>query len=356
MPLNLATDRRTTYRQAFERNLGTFALSLTSNCNLACKMCSIWNRREHGVAYDKAISLLNQARALGATRFIPCGGEIFIRRDTVSILAHAERIGFEQISIVSNGTLLHKSEKMNQLQNMKTLLITISLDGPREVHDDLRGNGVYDLAVETLRELKDRGITTSISSIIMRQTIDRLEAIVDLAADLGIPVISMQPYQRETAGLDNDHAAFEFRPEEERSLRIRLTKLLHYAKKKNIIVYTANMMDRVPEYLTRGITNIPYKGCFVPSRMLLVDTSGETYPCFLMQRALQEKSMGNVNDHSLDSIWHNDIHKELILLGLNRKCPRCLAACSDIESYDGMSRKSRLSEWIRHFIRQPAAR
>ncbi len=350
MPLNIMTDRRASHRHALERNLSTLAVAFISNCNLACKMCSQVKDREHSVAYDRALSIMDEARTLGADRFSPCGGEIFTRKDIIDIMTYAERIGFQQISVVSNGTLLLEGQKIKQLEKLSTLLITISVDGPREVHDDLRGKGVYDKAVEALRELRARGITASISSVIMRQTIDRLKEIVDLAVDLGVPVISMQPYNRETAGMDNDHAAFEFRPDEETSLRKKLRDILHYAASKNIVVYTANMMDRVPPYLTRRIRPIPPDGCFVPSRLLLVDTSGETYPCFMMQRVMKEKSMGNVHDKSLDNIWHNDIHRELTLMGLNRECPRCFAACSDVDGYNSGANRDRVTKLIRRVI------
>jgi MoaA/NifB/PqqE/SkfB family radical SAM enzyme len=352
MVINLQKDRRVVHRMALERPLATLAIELTAHCNLACKMCSEWKRREHGVPHSRVLSLLDEAHVLGATRFAPCGTEIFSREDTVDILSYAERIGFKETSIVSNGSLLSDGDRIKKLEKLSTLLMTISLDGPREVHDNLRGKGVYDKAVEALRELCSRGITSSISSVIMRQTIDRLKDIVDLAADLNIPVISFQPYTRETAGLDNDHAAFEFRPEEERSVRMKLKDLLRYAVSKNIMVYTANMMDLIPPYLTRGVRPVPPGGCFVPSGMLLVGTSGETHPCFMMQKVMKEKSMGNVFEKSLTEIWHNDFHRELNMLALNRKCPGCLAGCSDVESYNAQSQRRLLPEWMEYIITQ----
>lgn len=313
-------------------------------------MCSQWTRREDGIAYDRVLSLLDEARRLGATRFTPGGTEVFTREDTVDILAYAQRAGYQQISIVSNGSLLLQDRIMTQLERLSTLIITISIDGPREIHDELRGKGVYDRAVEAIGELRARDITVSISSVIMRQTIDRLPEVIDLAADLGIPVISMQPYNRETAGMDKDHASFEFRPDEEASLRHKLRNVVRHAAAKNIILYTASMMDFVPSYLTRRIRPIPPNGCFVPTRLLTVNTSGETYPCFMMQRVMEDRSMGNVHEKSLDNIWHNDIHRELTLMGLNRKCPRCFAACSDVEGYNNRVKTDRVIRLIRRVI------
>jgi MoaA/NifB/PqqE/SkfB family radical SAM enzyme len=343
---------QTLRRQAFDRPPGGIAIALSTHCNLACKMCSEWKRPRAGLTYETILSLLDDARSLGATSFSSCWTEPFMREDTPEILAYAERIGFQEICVVSNGVLLNSGRRFETLEKMKKLNIVISLDGPREVHDDLRSKGVYDKAVEALRESRGRGITCSIASVIMRQTIDRLAEIVDLAAELGIPVISMQPYHREPAGMDNNHLQFEFRPEEEETVNKKLRRLMWYAEQKKVGVYTASMMKFVPAFLARGIRHIPPLGCFVPSRLIIVDGAGECYPCFQRMDSMSYKSMGNVHEKSLDQIWHNDIHREQIALALNRKCPGCLAACSDMESFNALSQGGWLSGRPRRIIRR----
>jgi radical SAM protein with 4Fe4S-binding SPASM domain len=350
--MNILKNRRTLDKQALERPPGGIAIALTTHCNLACKMCSVWKQREEELAHDKILSLMEEALSLGATGFYTCGTEPFTREDTPEILAYAERIGFQEICVVSNGLLLNTGQRLETLERLRNLNIVISLDGPKDVHDGLRGKGVFTSAVEALRELRQRGITCSISSVIMRQTLDRLKEIVDLAVDLGIPVISMQPYQRETAGLDNDHSRFEFRPEEEGDVDKKLRQLMMYADRKKVIVYTAGMMKYVPAYLSKGIRHVPPRGCYVPSRLMIVESTGECYPCFQISNSMKQRSMGNVHEKSLDEIWHNDIHRELIMLALNRKCPGCLAGCGDVESYNALSQGSLLSERMRHIIRR----
>jgi MoaA/NifB/PqqE/SkfB family radical SAM enzyme len=235
---------------------------------------------------------------------------------------------------------------MDRLEKLRTLSIAISVDGPKEVHDELRGKGVYDKAVATLKELHKRNINSCISSVIMRNTIDRLNEIVDLADDLGIHVISLQPYQRETAGPDKNHDEFEFKPEEEKPIRKKLKLLIRYAEKKNIHIYTDNLMKYVPPYLSRRIRPIPQGGCLLPSRQINVYSDGECRPCFFLGR-----SAGNIYELSLNEIWHNTIHRELIHLALNRKCPGCLAACSDIVSFKSRINKERVFELIRHVVK-----
>lgn len=327
------------HQRALDRSLESLGVELTTHCNLSCKMCSEWNRRESEIDSKKILSLMDEARALGAKQFSAFGTEPFMRRDTVDILTYAERIGFQEICTVSNGLLLNDKQILDKLEKLKTLIMVISLDGPKEVHDELRGKGVFDKAVETLWELRNRGIITSITSVIMRQTLDSLKEIVDLAIAMKIPVISMQPYQREISGLKNNHEEFEFRPDEEASIRKKLKHIMRYAAKRKILVYTASMMKYVPPYLTRGVRFIPPNGCHVPSKVLKVDSSGNCYPCVMIMKRMRLKSIGNVYEKSLEALWHNQIQQELNLLALNRKCPSCLAGCSDVESYNAIEKK-----------------
>lgn len=309
--------------------LESIAIALTTRCNLSCKMCSYWKRRDKDPPNEKVLSLLDEAYELGARRVDPWGTELFMRDDIVDILAYAERIGFREIYVVSNGVLLNRPELLDDLAKLKSLVLIVSLDGPEAIHDKLRGNGVYQQAVSSLRELGQRDIKRSISSIIMRPTIDHLHNIVDLAYDLNVRVISMQPYCRDLAGPNSDHSMFEFRYDEKQIVKKKLKDLSKYARQKDVIIYTENILKHVASYLAEGVNPFPCRGCYVPAKTLVIDIEGNIHPCFDIK-----KNMGNVNETPLSSIWHSDIHKEFIISALEKKCPGCLRACSDVEGYN----------------------
>ena len=96
-----------------------------------------------------------------------------------------------------------------------------------------------------------------------------------------------------------------------------------------MIIYTENMMKYTASYLAEGINPIPPRGCQVPLKTLIVDIAGNTHPCFAIL-----KNMGNVNEMSLSSIWHGDIRRKFAISAIERKCPGCLMACSDVEGYN----------------------
>ena len=312
------------------RPLDQLAISLTTYCNLECKMCSVWEIRKHGAPLDLAKQVIADARALGATTLTPFGAESFMRKDFVEILEYAHSIGYMMMSIVTNGTMITDAH-LDRLQHIPSARLNISIDGPRDIHDELRGAGMYDKAVATARKCVARGIAVAFSGVIMRETLPYVEALVDLAVDVGIPSISYQPFQTEIAGIHKDLPRFSLETEKRDAIVKRLHQLSDYSDKRGVAIYTESLFGAVPDYLAYGKRPIPAGGCNVPSRMLLVDWRGDIYPCFFM--GSDADRMGNVYRDRLADVWHSIIHKQLQMLALTQRCPGCLAACSDIRTF-----------------------
>ncbi|MEL7151412.1 MAG: radical SAM protein [Pseudomonadota bacterium] len=311
------------------RRLEELSIELTSKCNLTCGMCSVWKGMRDGIPRARVFDLLAEARRLGATRFTPSGAEVFMRKDTVSILEEAARLGFRSISVVTNGMLIKRHIK--RLRAVSGLSLHVSIDGAEGVHDALRGPGSYRSALEGLRASVDAGIPTSVKAVVMRPTLASLTHLVDLAVDHGLPRISVQPFQPEIAGPDEDHGPWQFTPDARGEVTDALSALLDYARLAGIEVFTEALFPHIPPYLFDNLRPIPEGGCFLPSRFVLIDGRGETYPCFFMRG----QSMGNVmRGVRLSDIWHGPVQRRMQTIGIKRTCPGCLAGCSDVESFD----------------------
>ena len=150
---------------ALSMPLDELAIELTVYCNLKCEMCSVWELREHGVSLELAKTLLTDARALGATKFTPCGAESFMRKDFLEIVQHAHDLGYTRQDIVTNGTMITE-EHLDRLEACPSVALHISIDGPRDIHDSLRGEGNYDKSVATARRCVERGIEIGLSGVI----------------------------------------------------------------------------------------------------------------------------------------------------------------------------------------------
>lgn len=311
-----------------ESPLDEIAIELTTHCNLKCAMCSVWEGKQDGPGTELVRELLADARRLGAEAFVPCGGECFARGDFVDILEHAHLLGYQRSEVVTNGLLLPRH--LDRLQALPSVHLHVSIDGPPAVHDALRGPGVHDRAVAAVRDSLARGVSAGISAVIMKPTLDAMRYIVDLACELGVREVSFQPYQQEIDGMHRDPSRWAFAPGDRSRVVDAIAALREHARSRGIAIYTESVLDLVPAYLFDGVRPIPAGGCFLPSRFLLVDVAGDVYPCFFMR----DQVIGNVvRGARLPDLWHSEMHASLQMMAITSRCPGCLAACSDIASF-----------------------
>lgn len=315
---------------ALERPLDELAVELTVYCNLKCKMCSVWELREHGVPFDVAKKMLEQARALGAHTFTPCGAESFMRKDFLDLVEIAHALGYRTQDIVTNGTMI-TDEHLDRLQACPSVYLHISIDGPRDVHDDLRGEGNYDKSVETARKCVERGIRVGLSGVLMRETLQHAHHLLELAAELKIGEVSFQPFQEEISGPNKEIPRFSLLRTPKARIEQSLREIAAHAKELGVTIFTESMFGVIPDYLATGKRPIPPGGCYLPSKFLLVDFRGDVYPCFFMRT--DDDRMGNVLKDEIPDLWHSMHHKQLQTLALTERCPGCLAACSDVDSF-----------------------
>jgi len=315
------------------RPLDEVSIELTLRCNLTCSMCAVWEGRRDGLAGDRIADLLAQARGLGARVFIPSGAETLMRRDAVDLLEEAARLGFERVEVVTNGALVPRHAA--RLARIPGLHLNISVDGPSEVHDALRGAGSHADALTGLTAAQDAGIPVSLSAVLMRPTLATLDHVLDLSIAHGLPGLSIQPFQPEIAGLGRDHRAFTFDPGQRTAVAATLHAIAERAAAAGVAIHTAPAFSTFVPYLFDGIRPVPPGGCHMPTRFLLVNSRGDTFPCFF----LRQRSMGNVTDGrlTLAEVWASAERLRMQLLGLSGRCGGCLAACSDIASYAGAS-------------------
>jgi len=318
---------------AISRPLEQLAVELTVYCNLQCKMCSVWEIREHGVPLDLAKQLLSDAYALGARTFIPCGAESFMRKDFLDVVEHAHALGYTTQEVVTNGTMITDAH-LERLSKTPSVQLHVSIDGPPAVQDELRGEGVYAKSVALVRSALARGVRVGLSGVIMRETLDTITHLVDLAVELGIGEVSYQPFQTEISGPNKDIPRFsllrKYGSSQRAQLERRLDDLRAYAAKRSVRIYTESLFPAIPGYLIEGERPIPAGGCYLPSKFLLVDWRGDVFPCFFMRN----DKIGNVYKDRIGDMWHSPIQKQLNVLALTARCPGCLAACSDVETAD----------------------
>src|SRR5262245_48329760 len=133
------------YASRYER----IDIGLSEVCNLSCNMCRRPQEREFMSAH-RVERLLSEARAIGVRTISFSGGEPFVHPDFRAFLQAALNHGFA-VELVTNGTLVRASD-MPTVEQLKC--ITVSIDGPEELHDVIRGKeGAWQRTMTTLRLL-----------------------------------------------------------------------------------------------------------------------------------------------------------------------------------------------------------
>jgi molybdenum cofactor biosynthesis enzyme MoaA len=139
-------------------------------CNIECTHCFIScspRNHSHEMMSLADVQLrLEEARALGVREYYFTGGEPFMNRDMLPILAATLRQG--PATVLTNGMLL-RPEVCRRLRELfdaseYSLDLRVSLDGfDRESHDAIRGQGVWDRVMIGLKNLAEVGLNPVIT-------------------------------------------------------------------------------------------------------------------------------------------------------------------------------------------------
>jgi MoaA/NifB/PqqE/SkfB family radical SAM enzyme len=164
-------------------------VNVTNVCNLSCSHCFVFREGNPNLPRDKMddATMLAQLRALRDKHQIKSmlfmGGEPMIREKLVMqampLFAHS--------SIVTNGTY--------GIPSVPGHLVTVSLDGPEELNDSLRGEGVFQAVRNAVFERgPDDGTTVMLQMTITRSNAHGIEAFVEEVVDWPVTGIAFTFY------------------------------------------------------------------------------------------------------------------------------------------------------------------
>lgn len=156
--------RRTTQAPLFRE----VNLELTILCNLRCPFCWWWGTsgvaptiiRERQPLWKDQLSRAEIARTFEPLRGKPVhvylsGGEPFERDDTIDIIETLSSFGLT-ISLTTNATLLTEAVVARLVKVSGLTVVHVSVDGPKEIHDSIRGSGSFERTLENARSLVRR--------------------------------------------------------------------------------------------------------------------------------------------------------------------------------------------------------
>lgn len=165
-------------------------LHVHENCNCRCVMCDIW-QRESGQEIELAWleSQRSAIERLGVKQVVLTGGEPLLHSDFETLCAFLKSCGI-RITLLTTGLLLAKRAEIVAKSIDEVI---VSLDGPEDVHDQVRRvKGAFRLMQDGIRAVRRRCPEMPIQgrSTIQKMNFSRLRDTVAAAHALSLDSIS----------------------------------------------------------------------------------------------------------------------------------------------------------------------
>ncbi|MCL4683609.1 radical SAM protein [Myxococcota bacterium] len=165
-------------------------LNVTNRCNLKCAHCFIYtdgnpNDPTHDIPDDELLAAVERVRDRHGVRgMLWMGGEPMLRW---RLLERGLEL-FAKNTITTNGTVPLKDFGPD-------VTYVVSLDGPRDVNDPVRGEGVYDRVRQNLLALPENfAPTVQLQCVVTKQNQHRLAELVESFVDTPVDGIAFTFY------------------------------------------------------------------------------------------------------------------------------------------------------------------
>ncbi len=274
-----------------------FALlaELTYACPLHCPYCS--NPLNLGDYSDELTTeqwerVIAEAAELGVLQLHLSGGEPLQRRDIADIVRFASAQGMYTNLITSGSGLSTRRAELLRAAGLDHVQISVQAD-ERALSDRIAGTPSFERKLAAARLVKKLGWPLTLNVVLHRHNIDRIGAILDLAAELGadrIELANTQYYgwaQRNRAALLPSRSQLERAEATVRAARERLRGRME-------------MIYVIPDYYSRYPK--PCMGGW-GRRQLTVVPNGDVLPCPTAHTLPLPRA--SVREHSLAWIWES---------------------------------------------------
>jgi len=142
-------------------------IEVTRRCNLRCDHCFVgWSRDwQTDLPEDVARAIVDEGAGLYPTLHFT-GGEPFAYKALFELVGRGLERGYEHVLINTNGTFLSSDVAARLAAFGDRLSLTVSLDGPEDVHDRVRGAGRFREADEGLSRVLASGVRATVMVVV----------------------------------------------------------------------------------------------------------------------------------------------------------------------------------------------
>ncbi|RMI33577.1 radical SAM protein [Nocardia stercoris] len=231
-------------------------LYITEACQLRCEHCYMGERLERALKMPigKIADTLTTWRKLGGSKLTILGGEPTLHPHYCEVIRLARQLGYEHV-ITTTNSQKPALRRFRQLSPEDFAYVQVSLDGgSAETHDAVRGAGTFDAAMETTKELCERGFDTRIICTVNKANEPDVLRLLDIADELGANLVKFHVFS--TIGTGHGNAEMAMNPLEWVNFCDRLSVVAPEHKTRVWYQPTYARRDQMQRYTAEG-----YQGC-----------------------------------------------------------------------------------------------
>jgi radical SAM protein with 4Fe4S-binding SPASM domain len=332
-------------------------------CNLRCKDCGQWGEGGNYYKEDSSIlketmnvdvfkGLVNDVSKFSPTIFLT-GGEPFFYKDILELIKHIKQKKLI-CWIVTNGTLLDKYA--NDIVELGVDVLYISLDGPEDIHDNIRGSsgsfkkissGIDKIISAKKRINKRRPLLCQVFTV-SDLSFPYLDDITETTEELGFEMLLIKhPYFNNTrTGKDYEESmkrVFQcsapswqgwVKDETKIDTSTLQKSISHLLSKKynfQLAFFPALKISDIPDYYSTK-QDIFYNGnklrkkinrCIAPWTHLMIYPNGDAVFC----NDNPDYVLGNIKNEQFSDIWNNDKSRKFRKFIKDNVLPICSRCC-----------------------------
>lgn len=175
------------------------AWSVTNRCNRDCLYCDSPDLGGPELTETQGLDLIGQIRQAGGRVLSFTGGEPLIHPSIEKYIERVRTLGMKCV-LNTNGVLVRK--KIDMLKGLSFL--KMSLDGPPDIHDEIRGGKCAQYVFDALDVCKENGISATLLAVLSTKNLDQVPYLLQVARQYGITV-AFQPATGHALKSDRDN-------------------------------------------------------------------------------------------------------------------------------------------------------
>jgi radical SAM protein with 4Fe4S-binding SPASM domain len=148
---------------------------ITDRCNLRCRHCYIGDGLHQDLPLEKISKVLKEFEEIQGLRLLLSGGEPLLYPHFWEINDVLRDYNFRSV-LLSNGTLITKETA----KKLRVHEVQVSLDGMKEGHESIRGEGTFERTLQAIDNLQEFRIRVSIATMIHRRNLKEFNGLASL--------------------------------------------------------------------------------------------------------------------------------------------------------------------------------